>query len=44
MTDRQVKTEKCDFYFILTSRNIDDQSCAQELKKLKILGGMNIFQ
>ena len=40
MTDRQVKAQKCDFLFILTSLNNDDQSCAYKLKKLEILGGI----
>ena len=39
MTDCQVKTRKCDFCFMLTSLNNDDQSCAHKLKVLKILGG-----
>ena len=39
MTDRQVKAQ-CDFLFILTSLNNDDQSCAHKLKKLEILGGI----
>ena len=40
MTNRQVKTQKCDFLFILTSLNNDDQPCAHKLKKLEILGGI----
>ena len=40
MTKCQVKTQKCDFCFILTSLNNDDQSCGHRLKKLKILGGI----
>ena len=39
MTDRQVKTRKCDFLFILTGLNNADQLCAHKSKKLKILGG-----
>ena len=39
MIDRQVKTQECDFLFILTSLN-DDQPCTHRLKKLKILGGI----
>ena len=38
MTYRQVKTQECDFLFILTSLDNDDQPCAHKLKKLKILG------
>ena len=40
MTDCQVRTQKCDFCFILTSLNNDDQSCVHRLKILKILGGI----
>ena len=40
MTDCQVKTQKCDFCFIQTSLNNDDQSCAHRLEKLKTLGGI----
>ena len=40
MTGRQVKTQKCDFLFILTSLNNDDQPCAHRLKKLEMLGGI----
>ena len=40
MTDCQVKTQKCDFFFILTSPNNADQSCMRILKILKILNGI----
>ena len=40
MTDRQVKTQKCEFFFILTSLKNDDQPCVHKLNKLKILWGI----
>ena len=40
MTDRQVKTQKCEFFFILTSLKNDDQPCVHKLNKLNIPWGI----
>ena len=41
-TDDQLPSEdtKCDFCFVLTSLDNDDQCCEHRLKKLKILEGV----
>ena len=37
MTDRQVKTQECDFLFILTGLNNDDQPCMHRFKAMFIM-------